>query len=413
MRAGALLFLLGLAGAAAAETPPVTGIRFVGNAVTRPEVMLREMSLRPGDPADPDRIARSRQAILDLGLFREVRIEQVPEGDGVALEVHVREKRYVLPIPRGDTSTDRDYSYGGQLRWSNIGGRNHSMNVYLEQGRFRDDPNRERERTARLAYTAPYVFDTPYNLSTSLGRLERVNPGQAGRFDETFHHAELHLSRDLSWRRPRRGWTFGGGLLWQAQRAEGEFAPPSDGEALAAVLSADFHDVRFNVYSESGRRFIARLETASDALLSDYSYARFTGRYIAYRPLGSTPHQTLHLIADGGWYADGPRSRNAFGLGGASRLRGYESDWLEGQRYWHVAAEYLRPLGRNWLRLLAVAEAGGTDDAVLGRREGGPYASVGLGVRIRLTWFVDIEIEAGIAYPLRGGDGARFFARGN
>ena len=61
----------------------------------------------------------------------------------------------------------------------------------------------------------------------------------------------------------------------------------------------------------------------------------------------------------------------------------------------------------------AVAEAGGADDDFRGEADGSPYASLGLGVRVRLTWFVDIEIEAGFAVPLRDGDGVRFFAGAN
>lgn len=396
--------------AAAAGWPAVTEIRFAGNDVTRPKVMLREMSLRPGDPADPGQIERSRQAILDLKLFREVEIVQVPAVGGVALEVRVREKRYLLPVPRLDTSSDSDYSFGGELRWSNIRGLNHTLELEVEEGRFPDDPNRERERSARIGYDAPWLFDRPYGLHTSLGWLERLTPGAAGNYDETFHHVEVLGSRDFTRGRPRHGWTLGGGVFWHDQKASGEFAPPSDGAATALVLAADFSSLRFNVYSETGRRFRGRMEAASDDLLSDYGYSRVDAEYAEFRAIGDTPHQTLHLIAAAGSHTDGPRSRNAFDLGGSSRLRGYDSDYLEGQRYWYLAAEYLRPLGRDWLRLVAMAEAGGTDDALLGRRDGGPYASVGLGVRVRLTWFVDIEIEAGVAWPLRGGDGMRFFA---
>ena len=69
----------------------------------------------------------------------------------------------------------------------------------------------------------------------------------------------------------------------------------------------------------------------------------------------------------------------------------------------------------DWLRVLVLAEAGGVDRNVHGSdvADGSPYASLGLGVRIRLTKFVDVEVEAGIAVPLRGGGGARFFAGGN
>ncbi|MBP7418459.1 MAG: hypothetical protein KA911_07640, partial [Xanthomonadales bacterium] len=131
------------------------------------------------------------------------------------------------------------------------------------------------------------------------------------------------------------------------------------------------------------------------------------------RPLGDTPDQTLHFLAQAGVVTDGPGTRNDFSLGGSSRLRGYEGDFVQGNRYYYGAVEFLRPLHWRWLRLLAVAEAGGADDDFRGEADGSPYASLGLGVRVRLTWFVDIEIEAGFAVPLRDGDGVRFFAGAN
>ena len=80
----------------------------------------------------------------------------------------------------------------------------------------------------------------------------------------------------------------------------------------------------------------------------------------------------------------------------------------------YAAVEYLRPVfGHDWWRLLAVAEVGATGGSVEGARSGGPYASIGLGTRIRLPWFVNVELEIGVAQPLRDGDGPRLFIRGN
>ena len=145
-----------LSGAASA-TPPVGEIRFEGNHVTREEVFLREMALRPGDPADPGRIEESRQAIQDLGLFREVEIIALPADGAVDLLVRVREKRYVLPLPRIDASSDEDYSYGAQLRWNNVLGRNHTLNLHAETGLYPNDRLREREDSARIGYAAQFL----------------------------------------------------------------------------------------------------------------------------------------------------------------------------------------------------------------------------------------------------------------
>jgi hemolysin activation/secretion protein len=135
--------------------------------------------------------------------------------------------------------------------------------------------------------------------------------------------------------------------------------------------------------------------------------------YFESRAVGTTEHQTIEVFGGGGVLVGGPGSRNAFSLGGSNRMRGYDSDSFEGDRYYYGSLQFLRPVKWNWLRVMSFAEAGGTSDDREGQRDGSPYADIGVGVRIRLTWFVNVDIEAGVAYPLRGGDGAKFFASGN
>lgn len=397
--------------ASAAPWPTVTSVAIEGNRVTRESVILRELALAPGDPADPSLIEASRQAVLDLGLFRAVEIETRPQSTGVALRVRVDERRYVLPIPRIETSSDRDVSYGGQLRWSNVGGRNHSLHLTVERGRFPDDRLREREEGARISYSAPYFLGSAYQLSASAERIERQTPSPEGGYDQTLERAQVLAIRDFTRGRPRHGWRVGGGLYRHDQTTAGPFAPPPDGAATALVGIADYSDLRYRVFSEEGRRLTARVEWAP-AGSGDYAYRQFFAHAAQYRAIGDRDHQSLHLIAEGGFREDGPRSRNAFFLGGSSRLRGYPSQYLGGERFYRLSAEYLRPLRWDWLRLLAVAELGGTGDDVERRSPGGVHGSVGLGFRIRLSRFVDAEVEFGVAWPLRGGEGPQFFAGG-
>lgn len=405
----------------AEPVPRIVEIRLSGNEKTRDKVILRELDLAPGDPADPTAIENGRQAVMDLGLFRKVDATTQPTTGGVIVLITMREKYYLLVLPRVDASSDRDVSYGAQLRWSNVWGLNHRLNVTAETGDFPEERDRREEDSVRMSYRAPYLFDSPYELRARLERLERVTPVidlttnevTDDTFDETFDQFDIGLARDLRSGRPRRGWIVGGGLYWQRQDTSGDFAPPPDGEALALVGTADFDDLRFHLYSETGRRFNARVEAAGDGLGSDYSYTRTTLDYFQSNALGDMPHQTWELLGSAGVITGGPGSRNEFSLGGSSQLRGYDSDDLEGNRYYYGSLQYLRPIKWNWLRLLAFVEVGGTDDDREGLRDGSPYADIGVGVRIRLPWFVNIEIEAGWAYPLRGGEGANFFASGN
>lgn len=418
----ALLFLT-TAQAAAQEPawPRIVGIELSGNENTQDKVILRELDLATGDQADPTRIELGAQAVRDLGLFREVEVTTRPATGGAIVHVRVREKYHLLVLPRLDANADRDLSYGVQVRWSNLWGLNHRLNLTAASGDYPEERDRREEKSARLSYRAPYLFDSPNELRARLERRERVTPVidpisnevTQDSFDETFDEAEITLARDLRSERPRAGWILGGGLLWQRQDASGDLAPPPDGQALALVGTADYDDIRFRLYDETGRHFSSRLEVASRGWGADYDYTRATVDYFESRPVGDTPHQTIEVMGSGGVLTGGPGSRNAFSLGGSSRMRGYDSDFLEGDRYYYGSLEYLRPVKWSWLRLVAFAEVGGTGDDREGRRDGSPYADVGVGVRIRLTWWVNVDFQAGVAFPLRGGDGARFYASGN
>jgi outer membrane protein assembly factor BamA len=398
---------------AQAAAPPVIAIEFEGNATTREVVLLREMALAVGDPAEAEAIERSRRSILNLGLFRNVRIESQQRADGVLLRVLLTEKRYFLPIPRLDASADRDYSFGAQLNWSNVWGLNHRFTALIEESRFDEGSDQDQERIWRTTYNAPYLFANDDGLSLLAERRQQVTVGDAGNFNETFRRFQVVRSRDFRTLRPRRGWIIGLGFFYQNQDTSGELAPPRDGAAVAALAQVDYRDIDFDVFSETGTRFEARSELAAEGLLSDYTYTRLTLDYARYMAIGELPHQSLHLLGQGGAVFVGPRSRDNFSLGGSSRLRGYDSDFLEGDAFYYGAVEYLRPLGRDWLRLLAVFEIGGAGRDIGGLYDGRTYASIGIGLRMRMTWFVNTEIEIGIAAPLRGGDGVRFFAGAN
>jgi outer membrane protein assembly factor BamA len=412
----AAVALLLIAPAANAEPwPEIAQLRFEGNEVTRESTLRRELALREGDAADPERIEDGRQSILDLALFREVEARTEPRADGrVDLVYSVLEKRFFLPIPRIDASSDADVSYGAQLRWSNVWGLNHRLDAVVERGDFPEDQRRREEESLRLSYDAPNLIKDRYELRLDAEYLDRVTPRDGRVFDENFRLFEVLVADDRRSGRPRTGWILGGGLLLQEQEASGEFAPPSDGRATALVGVAAFRDQRFHVFSETGRRFDLRLETAADGWGSDYSYSKATAGYFDSIGLGEVEqHHTLHLLGSAGTVVAGPESRNEFGLGGSGRMRGYESDFVQGNRYYYGAVEYLRPLRWDWLRVFATLEVGGADDDIAGQADGRPYASLGVGVRLRLPWFVNVELEVGIAQPLIDGDGARIFAGGN
>lgn len=408
-----VLVLLAVAAPAGAQTEAwtVAAIRYEGNAITREEVLARELPFAVGDTVDRNTLLRGHQAIVDLALFREVDVTHEPEGSGTVVTVRVREKRYLLPIPRIGGNSNGGHSYGAQLRWNNVGGRNHTLDARVVSGE-RDDRIADREESARLSYDAPYLFDEYWGLAAGVEHVRRDAVGPAGIFDERLDRWQVMLVHDLREDRPRTGWVLGYGVHWERQRTAGPLAPVANGDSTALVLSASHSDLRFHLYSETGSVFSGQMEVAQEGFLSDRSYIRTEAGYRRHIALEGGPHRNLNLVASAGWANGVSDWRNTFSLGGTTRLRGYDLDYLEGDSYVYGAVEWLRPVGHDWLRLLAVVEAGATAGSVNAARDGGPYVSVGLGLRIRLPWFVGVEFEAGVAQPLRGGDGLRFFAGG-
>ena len=398
--------------AGAQQWPPVVEIRFEGNEVTQPKTMLREMPISVGQPADPKLIARSRQAVQDLGLFRKVDIRQSENGAGVVLTVSVEEKIYLLPLPRVEANTDEEFGYGAQLRWSNVAGLNHRLSAFVVRRELKEE-DRDASTSYSLGYSAPFVFDTPYELVTGFGHSEDKAVRDGVAFDESFDSVRGLLFRNYGKdNAASQGLQLGGGLKWQNQNTSGVGAPPAYGMSTALVAQASYRDERFNIYSDTGQSWSLGYEIASPDIASDYGYAALTAGYARRWEVGDIPFQTAHFFAQLGSYHGGPQEIEAFSLGGASTLRGYESDFVEGDFLYRLAGEYLRPVGWDWLRLLVVLEAGNVFEEPKDFSLDKVFVSLGLGLRIRFTYFVNFDVELGVAMPLVDGDGLQVFGGG-
>lgn len=392
--------------------PPITQIVFLGNKVTEPKVMLREMLVRVGDPADPARIDRSRQGIQDLGLFRRVTVEQEPYKDGVRVTFKVVEKFYILPVPRAEIRPDGSNSYGIQVEWQNVRGRNERLNFLWENS---DDKQREfgRENSFGLSYDMPFVADSAYHLTVGGGYLQRPVDRDGAEYGEHITTSEVIASRSLQDNGPAsQGWSAGGGVLWSNQGTTGAEARPAYGMATAAVATASFRDLRFNVYSERGQSFDFRVESATRGLASDYDYLQYDTAYRRYFPLGHVPNQTLHLLAELGARHGGPEDETVYSLGGSTMMRGYDRDFIEGDAFYHLALEAATPLHWQWLRAVGVFEVANAFEEPGDIRFDKVYASAGAGLRIRVLFLVQVEVDIGVAFPLDGSTRAPHFYGG-
>lgn len=414
---GVALLLAMLAGSGVAradDLPVVREIAFRGNAVTQPEVMLREIPLRAGDAADPALIESSRQAILDLGLFRMVDAVQEPLDDGVRVVFVVREKWYVLAYPRLSANSDGQDSIGAELRWNNVFGLNHGLRALVSSA-DRRERGRGRQLGYLVSYQAPFAWGTPYTLSFKISQTTTpvtLLDGAAVSYDETIDELQLLATRKFGERgAASQGWSAGGGLLWRSQRTAGEDAPAPWGDTYALVALLGYRDEHDYVFSEEGTVLGLRYEIADQHLLSDYSYTRLTAEYRRALALGEVPHQTLEYGLKLGSAHGGRQEIPPFSLGGTQGLRGYARNSFAGGAYYLATLSYLRPFGWDWLRFVASIEAGNVyDDA--DDLDTTVHWSLGLGLRIRVPRLVGVEFEAGVALPLSG-DSARFYGYRN
>lgn len=415
-RAGVLLALWLLAGAAGAQdaaVPVIRAIAFEGNDVTQPRTMLREMVIEVGDPADPARIERSRQGIQDLGLFRSVDVRRQPVDGGVALTFVVEEKWYILPIPRADANSEGENAYGASLRWFNVFGLNHTLRGNWTR-RDEEKVNKGTTTSYSLGYSMPFLGDAPWGAGFAVGHVvEPITDAVYGDYDQTTDNAGISLSRSFAAGPASQGWSTGVSLDWTHQKTQGPTAPPASGHATMLGLTAAFRDIRYNLYSEDGISYAFGVRGANEGLGSDYSFGTWRAGVTRYTLVGESPHQNLNYFGSIGGYHGGPTGHRsetgAFALGGASLMRAYPGDYFRGDFYYLVGFEYLRPLFADWLRPVVVLEAGNAyaDAHSLNSRV---YTSLGIGLRLRLTFLVNVEVEAGIAWPLDGTRDQRFFA---
>ena len=116
----------------AAQAAVVDEIVIEGNKKTRNGIIRQELWLQVGDEISEELIEKSRQSIMDLGLFKNVYVQH-REEDGVnQLLVTLNEKKhdwYILP--KLDRNADGDITLGINWRANNHNGLNQNSKLFI------------------------------------------------------------------------------------------------------------------------------------------------------------------------------------------------------------------------------------------------------------------------------------------
>lgn len=400
--------LLAMAPVFAGEAGVITGVRFAGNNHTQPGILLQEMVIKAGDPIDPERIERSRQAIMDLGLFKSVEAVLLPEAQGAALEITVSEKYYLIPLPKMDRSADGEVSYGGQLTLYNLWGLNQRLRMTYKAERGCCESSMA-VSTYSLGYDYPRVVGTDYGLGLALSHkaVPRADLDPLGNvlseYERGLDEASIKLSRWLGRGGPSAGWSVGISSFWRhLSYSQQGGVPISYGpeKAVGVIFSVNYDKVHDLLYSRDGVEFGITSEHGLESMGSDSPYSLNQLYYRQYRPVGSTPHTNLDLqVRLGLTGGDVPIADDSYNLGGSRELRGYEKGSIVGRSFFVANLEYLHPLlDHPAARGVLFMDAGNAypDNRLVD--PGDIKVSAGIGLRYRFKAFVNFQLRADLAY---------------
>lgn len=420
-----LLWLLLLSPAFAEETgsatsPVLDEVRFLGNKVTDASVMRQEMVVHEGQAYTPKLVEKSRQAIMNLGLFKSVEAEILHEQGRTILEVRVEERFYILPLPLLDyrpgflaDEKATNYSYGGELRFDNLFGLNQRLKIRTEEKKYVDDIEPP-EKKIDISYSYPRIIGTPYRLSVDAARKERsVHTVE----DETVvatteiksYSGGLFISRWLNPRGVSEGWQAGAGVSASNNRVRDVFGSSDyrDDRVVALNGSVGYYLVDQYPYNRDGREFDYSVSVSHEALGSDYEFWRNTFSYREYTPLKAVDANLNTQLKLGLSFGHG----EPYSLGSSTTLRGYESNTLEGKLLLLGNIEYHHHLsGYRQLRGVLFLDAGNVWPAVDKIDRNRLYTGLGVGLRWRVQSFVDITLRVDYAYNTDTGETKTYLA---
>lgn len=400
--------LLWLCGSVVYGAPVINNIRYEGNDVSQTAMLNREIFIAEGDEFNEQLVEKSRQGIMNLGLYKSVSYRVEPVGalseDTVSLDsalavdviFSLSEKYYVLLIPRARID-DEDKKVGLQLLWNNVWGMNHEMEL-LYENRGRELGVKQKRELFRYDY--PNINNSPYSLYVELLAINEVDTSEIEALDRQDEIFRLAGSRWLNDQGRNRGWFAGASVLLQHRRNL-LLSDQSVDYTDAVVLGLDigYDDVSNYEYNRGGKAYGYTLDWSHDSLGSDSEFTRHLFYYRSYYRFDSRPLSNLNVQTRLGHSNNYILGNTAFELGGSSDLRGYENDRFNGNTMLLTNVEYVFPYESHpLLRYVTFIDLGNTYEELSDIFHRQLHVGAGVGLRWKIKSFVRVDLRADIGY---------------
>ncbi|MBI3188262.1 MAG: BamA/TamA family outer membrane protein [Gammaproteobacteria bacterium] len=394
-----LMLFTGVARAAVIEE-----IRFNGNDVTQEVVMLREMTVKPGDVADMKKIKKSVQYIMNLGLFERVTYSTEPgkDAESIVLLVTVIERYYLLPLPTAKLNDDNHVEYGVKLRWNNVWGLNHRLNWDL----INKGPELgARQFTTSFDYLIPRPFSSRYVVNMSID-FERDAD------DDPVNGEQLQLSSGFGFDVMRwlgkdgvsQGLFAGGGTQYRQKIITSLnpllAVPVQNQDAVIYAARIGYSGIEEYEFNRAGIFLQYKIETSADDKPGfSVPFVKHEINYKHIHSVGDYPPSNFDYNIVIGSSDNDVLGDKAFSIGGSANLRGYETDAYRGNAMFRANVEYLSAFTDSpAFRKVFFIDIGDTQEKLGDIKFSTLKTGVGTGIRWKVKRFVGLDIRVDVAY---------------
>ncbi|MBL9194523.1 MAG: outer membrane protein assembly factor BamA [Opitutaceae bacterium] len=336
----------------------VESVKIEGNTKTKSIVILRELTLGPGEVFDMVRMKISKLRLENTRFFEDVNV--TPESSNIParrnLKVAVKEGRTGnLTFGAGFSSLERAVIFA-ELTQSNF-------DVFNRRSFFQGDGQKFRLRMQLgsqsseivLSFEEPWLFERELALGFSVFRT-------SSDYDSSFYE-EIRTGGEL-YMRKRLFELVEGKLAYSAQEVEIrdvdqtiEIFYPAGKSFLSTVGLQLLRDTRDKIINTTnGNRAEFNLDVSTDAIGSDFNYYKAEFRGSQFFPVFDTQTQVLAVIGRAGvldTFGKNDKGKprfEYFTLGGPYTLRGFEyrdvgpknssGEPIGGQSYGFLSLEY-------------------------------------------------------------------------
>jgi len=379
-----------------------------GNGITKEKVIRRELTVKAGEPFDTREIQRSREKVMNLGFFEDVKVTTEP-GSTPAEQVLVFDvaERQTGTISLGAGYSSVDYLMGYlQLTQANLFGNGQSVSLQWELGALR--------QSWQMSFTEPWLFDAPVSFGVDVWNINK-HKGYGGlEYNLLSQGGDIRLGRrfDEAWK---------GYLTYKLESNEYTDVDAvvagsvqegrSDTSSITPTLVYDTRDNIFDPSRGNYERF--SVEVAGGPLGGDNNFFKYSLDNSMFIPL--IWKLVLALHADIGYsygynfgvtgFTDVP-ANELYVVGGTDSIRGYREGIMRGGpsvaggRFKFVTNLELHFPIIGPLKGVAFYDAGnvwpGFRDGIESRWL---YKGAGLGVRLTIPGTV-ILVRFDFGYPL-------------